>query len=515
MSKKSRKSSDVTNWGLGILLLILSFFLLFHLFSFSEVSHRIFSNRIQKAVQKEETTLKAAQDAFLFSKGTVPPSVGLYVYKNDSLVYWNNNWVEPKLLRKRVDCPTDTIVNVNIGDFLVCSTTHNNCCYYFFSLLNTTYPVENKYFVNRFQPVLGNHRIHFGVGEEEQDSCYTVHSRSGKTLSHYTIDFPMGWGSSNLSLLVVCMALMLLCVTLLVLRWITVRQRPRAPGETEPKRSLVVPLIVSLTAVALVWIAFQRLFRLGFAQGFFIPDAIAFNYSFLALFVGLLALAGLAFLLWWLWKPWIDGRNAVLVMIAQLVFWGVLLTLDYDREYTRFENGQIIQTAQTLAQERDPEFETSYRGFLAEAQSDPMFKDLLHSDDLLAEVAMDYMRNLLFDSVMNRYNLDVTISSPGQELDVRPYLQTNYVTKLDDGLYFIDENTFDSHYFSIFSVNDTVKPVTVYLEFSKPLVSPGFGLPKLIHDNQDNFLVNDPAGLSSCSGGLRPLDELCVEPAGL
>ena len=24
----------------------------------------------------------------------------------------------------------------------------------------------------------------------------------------------------------------------------------------------------------------------------------------------------------------------------------------------------------------------------------------------------------------------------------------------------------------------------------------------------------NPAGLSSCSGGLRPLDELCVEPAG-
>ena len=25
----------------------------------------------------------------------------------------------------------------------------------------------------------------------------------------------------------------------------------------------------------------------------------------------------------------------------------------------------------------------------------------------------------------------------------------------------------------------------------------------------------NPAGLSSCAGGLRPLDELCVEPAGL
>ena len=25
----------------------------------------------------------------------------------------------------------------------------------------------------------------------------------------------------------------------------------------------------------------------------------------------------------------------------------------------------------------------------------------------------------------------------------------------------------------------------------------------------------NPAGLSSCSGGLRPLVELCVEPAGL
>ena len=33
---------------------------------------------------------------------------------------------------------------------------------------------------------------------------------------------------------------------------------------------------------------------------------------------------------------------------------------------------------------------------------------------------------------------------------------------------------------------------------------------KMVSDEEGN-----PAGLSSCSGGLRPLVELCVEPAGL
>ena len=39
----------------------------------------------------------------------------------------------------------------------------------------------------------------------------------------------------------------------------------------------------------------------------------------------------------------------------------------------------------------------------------------------------------------------------------------------------------------------------------------------LDHSNFANLKQNsfDPAGLSSCSGGLRPLVELCVDPAGL
>ena len=498
MNKQTGKHRDAVLWVLGIVMLILSFFLAFHLFSFSEASHRIFSSRVQKAVQKEEDRLKATKASFLGSNQAIPASVGLYVYRNDSLLFWNTNLVEPKLLRKRVPCNTDTIVNLNIGDFLVSSTLHNNCCYCFFTLLNTTYPVENKYFVNRFQPVLGNHQIRFQAVGEESESVYTVHSRSGKPLSYYTIDFPTGWGSSNLSLLVVCIALLLLCIVLLILRLITARQRPRAPGEAlneapgdaPAKHGLLWPVLALLASVALVWFGFRQLFRLGFDQGFFIPDAIKFNYCFLALFVGLLALVGLCFLLWWLWKPWVGGRNAMLVMIGQLVFWGILLTLDYDREYRRFENAQIIQKTQSLAMERDLAFERSYGTFFTEAQADPTFNDLLRSDDLMAEVAMDYLRGLLFDSVMNQYNLELTLSSPGQELDVRPYLNTNYATKLDNGLYCIDENTLDPHYFSVLTVGDSLQAVSVYLEFSKPLISHGFGLPKLIHDDQDNLLLN-------------------------
>lgn len=503
MNNLKKRDDHTLSWVLGILMLVLSIFVAFHFYSLSSSSHKIFSKRVQKAVFQEDDKLQQAKVDLLYSfdqwnhNGAFQAagypqvaSVGVYVFNKDSLVYWNNNDVEPKLLRKRVELNTDTIVNLHVGDFLVTSTTYHNYSFYLFSLLNSTYPIENKYFVNRFQPVLGNHHIRFGLNADDGEEMFSVYSRSGKLLSFYSIDFPTTWGSSNLPFLIACVALWLLCATLLLIRLATARHSLDWKQPKSRKKPFW-PALVFVVMFVYVWVVFGRLFRYGFTQGFFVPSAMRFDYSFLALFVGAIVLVALAFLLRWLLKPWFRGRNEQLLMVGQLVFWGVLLTIVYDRESTRFENLQIQETAQMLSVERDPAFEQSYQKFMTESQTDSVFSSMMHNKDVMAEVVMDYMRNFLFDSVMNQYGVVVTLSSPEQEFALQPFLEANHGANLGKGLYYIDDNTLDPSYLAVLdSVSaDSSYPRPVYLEFSKPVIPQGFGLPKLIYDDQGNLLM--------------------------
>ena len=45
--------------------------------------------------------------------------VGLYIFHDDSLLYWNNNLVGPKLIRRKVHVDNDTICNLLTGDYYV------------------------------------------------------------------------------------------------------------------------------------------------------------------------------------------------------------------------------------------------------------------------------------------------------------------------------------------------------------------------------------------------------------
>ena len=489
---------------------ILSCFVVFHFFSFSKSSHHIFSKRVQNAILKEDDRLQQVKADLLFEfKYESISDVDVLVFNKDSLVYWNTNLIEPKLLRKRMEPNVDTIVNLNVGDYLVTSGVYENYTFYLLSLLNTTYPIENKYFVNRFQPMPGNHQIHFGVSENDEEETFLVYSRSGKVLSRYSIDFPTAWGSSNLSFLVICFALLLLCATLLVLRLVVTRQSLAKSQSGTPKskssptnselriphttyRIPLKPLLLFLAMIVVVWMVFKQLFRYGFGQGFFIPTSIQLDYCFLALFIASMLLVALAFLLRRWLGPWISGRNDLLVMIGQLVFWSVLLTVVYNVEYDRFEKRQIQETAEQLSQERDPEFEQSYRQFLKDVQADSTFQAMMHSDDVMAEVMLDYMRNLLLDSVMNRYNVVLTLTWPNQELEVLPFVNANHGIDLGDSLFYIDDNTLDPNYLAVLTsiAQDTLGKRPVYLEFNKPVMPQGFGMPKLLNNEQSNPLVN-------------------------
>ena len=512
MNTNCLNKRNVLLWVLAGVFFLLGLFLLFHFFSFREASHKLFAKRVQNAINKQENLFQQTESYFSSSfdkfhnqtliEPDIPKSVGVYVFNHDSLVYWNSNAIEPKVLRKRVKIEQDTIINLGIGDYLVSSSSLETYSIYLFSLLNTTYPIENKYFINQFQPILGNHKVAFSA--IETDKAFPLYSSSGKLLSYLSLEFPPAWQSLNHPLMVVCVLLMLLCLYMFCFRVIS--NRRASQPQQQPRYGFWFPALSYLIVIGLGFLAFRRLFQYLFTQDFFIPSAMRLDYCFVALFLSMLALVTVLLLFLKFFAPWIQRRNKVLLMLSQFVILGVLLTLLYDRECTRFENRQIQELAKELSNERDYEFEESYFKFIPVAETDTTFFTTVLSNDIMDEVAKDYMRSFLFDSVMNQYEVSLTLCTPELELEVQPEgiitdcksyfiekINLNDGEDLGNGLCFLDYNSLDPCYLSMINivVHDTVVPERMlYLEFSKPIAPPGFGLPKLLQSSQNKLPLN-------------------------
>ncbi|MCR5659736.1 MAG: HAMP domain-containing histidine kinase [Bacteroidales bacterium] len=110
---------------------------------------------------------------------------GLYIFHNDSLLYWNNNLVGPKLIRRKVQTNNDTICNLLTGDYYVRTFSKGNLNYYVFKLINTTYRLENTFFENRFLPLQGfiDSKVHF-----TNDAGFEILTNSGKHLANCQIE---------------------------------------------------------------------------------------------------------------------------------------------------------------------------------------------------------------------------------------------------------------------------------------------------------------------------------------
>ena len=138
--------------------------------------------------------------------------VGLYVFHNDSLLYWNNNLVGPKLIKRKVQLENDTICNLLTGNYYVRTFKKGNLSYYVFKLINTTYRLENTFFENRFFPFHGiiNIEVHF-----TDEEGFEIQSNQGKHLANCqigktTLGKPFWISIGSLILLLLCNALFLL-----------------------------------------------------------------------------------------------------------------------------------------------------------------------------------------------------------------------------------------------------------------------------------------------------------------
>ena len=139
--------------------------------------------------------------------------IGLYVFHNDSLLYWNNNLVGPKLIKRKVQLNNDTICNLLTGDYYVRTFRKGNLNYYVFKLINTTYRLENSFFENMFIPL---HLFVDGKVQFTNEEGYEILSRNGKKLTNCQIVTPTKL-SKPVRLSISCLTSLFLIIAIILL----------------------------------------------------------------------------------------------------------------------------------------------------------------------------------------------------------------------------------------------------------------------------------------------------------
>ena len=133
--------------GVGIIL-----WLVVGLFVHLTLRPEALGSLVQRSVLKMDGEMQNLIDQGFNISEAEKSGMGLFVFSNDSLTYWNNNELHPKLVKRRITVGRDTICSVPSGDYYFKSFQKGNSAYYLFILLNTHYRIENQYFANGFRP---------------------------------------------------------------------------------------------------------------------------------------------------------------------------------------------------------------------------------------------------------------------------------------------------------------------------------------------------------------------------
>ena len=392
------------------------FFLLGLVYLFSTSEKAIFQLS-QRSVAHLEDKMKAMVEEELTYEKFEKSQIGLFVYANDSLVYWNRNDVNPRLMRRKVTLDTDTICQLLCGNYYVKSFQRDGLSYYVFSLLNTDYPVKNRYFEN--YNVLIPKAIDAKISFETTGEGEPIFNREGKLLS-----------------------------------WMKLNSKP-------------------VLRKSLYWVL---LLPLGLILAGFL---ISFK------------------------KTKHDQertkKNTIEIGVLVILVLSVIGTYLFSKTINRRENENIRNMAENLRQKRDSRFELSYSGFVELVKTDLDFRDMVFGEsNVLANVVLDYSKELLFDDDMNAYMVMLTICGPDEEIALQPgdyivdcedyfmdKLGSNPQKRVGEGLYFMDYYTLDPNYIGkieLFS-EDSLSRKTLYYEFYKPVAPEGFGFPQLLQED--------------------------------
>lgn len=179
---KRRKTGKVIGWLLLMIAVAIGTAML--IIEHVATKPENFANHIQRSILKTEndiqTLIESNPELGQYEKN----NLGVFVYNNDSLLFWNDNAIGPRIIRRRTPLNGDTICNLLTADYYVRSFSKGQITYYVFRQINTTYKLNNRYFENRFilaNPLINN-EVHFGTTEG-----FEINSTQGKLLTRCQI----------------------------------------------------------------------------------------------------------------------------------------------------------------------------------------------------------------------------------------------------------------------------------------------------------------------------------------
>ena len=124
----------------------LALWLVFRLVYAVSTSDAAMERRLQKTVAHYDAEMQRLTKDGIDYEAFDKAHIGLYVFQNDSLVYWNQNELNPKLMKRKVGVDNDTLCQLANGDYYVKSFHQGATSYFAFKLLKTHYPIDNHYF---------------------------------------------------------------------------------------------------------------------------------------------------------------------------------------------------------------------------------------------------------------------------------------------------------------------------------------------------------------------------------
>lgn len=176
-SKRTRKIGINLCWiSIALWLLLAAFFYLI-------LNENFVQRKVQRSVLKMDNEMRMLIDKGLNHEELEKSQTGLTVFMNDTLVFWNRNDVNPKLMKRKVKIGNDTICPMFSGDYYVKSYVRGNMTYFVYQLVNTSYQIENHYFENRFQ-ILPKF-IHSKISFSNTGNGTALLNKEDKVLAYY------------------------------------------------------------------------------------------------------------------------------------------------------------------------------------------------------------------------------------------------------------------------------------------------------------------------------------------
>jgi len=231
-------------WGTTLLILALALpiavLLGRHYLSQPKVEAKIVQRSVSNIEKQINSLVENNSDYHQYEKA----EVALFVFHGDSLLYWNNNLVGPKLIRRKVTVGNDTICNLLTGDYYIKSFSKGNLDYYVFKLLNTTYRLENQYFENRFWPAkwLINDIVNLNAL-----TGFPILSTNGKTLTYCEFNNRNSKKGLDFYSFIIAEALLLLWAIVLLLPQKKTEQSKKKRFKTLYGVITIIPIAILIT----------------------------------------------------------------------------------------------------------------------------------------------------------------------------------------------------------------------------------------------------------------------------